>query len=368
MLKITSFTLFLIIGAFSVGAQITPTAGMFQSSMAPFQATALPYNYLDKFEPRQEQSPIQRNLHPNLKANLSWYANASLRVETYPESANASKNTTLSNALTIDRILRYDKMSYKIGGGIMQQDLQIVQLNSPFLHVSAERSIEEHWRLLIGANYRFTQSRLNPIQLNYQHPYDRKISKSGDDLLIAIRDYNSHFQSFGVSTAAVHTKRGYIGLGINRFFTNEQFNTFKKKNFTEFNLLCQALVWKRYKPNFTLNKETGRKEENPNRGFLSNVNVSLSMRYLRTDHNSLYNYKENYPLYAQLSCRTTITENLWMGMGWNTANRVQIQVGLMKLPIFTQEVENEWYLWAAYDLPTQNTPYHGVEINLGYHF
>jgi Type IX secretion system membrane protein PorP/SprF len=363
MLKRTSILLIFLSMVLTAGAQITPTANLFQNSMAPFQATALPYNYLDKFEQVNDPSPAQRRIKPNQKSNVGLYVNLSSRAETYPETDNWLKNTYKSGICSIDFIQNPHKMSYKIGGGVMYHELQIVQLISPFLHFSLGMPIGEQWRLLGGANYRYAQSRLDKTELDYQHPFDPKIPLSDPKTKTAMQDHNNHYHSIGMSVAAVHTEKLYFGLGVNRILDTNQFGTARKQNFTgenftELNLLFQTVLWKRYKSHFVRDKETGKRVDMPNRGFLSNVNLSVAARYLMGT---------NYP-YVQVSCRATLMPKLWVGVGWNTANRIQLQVGFMELPLFKQDVEKEWYLWAGYDFPTQNTPYRGTEINLGYYF
>jgi Type IX secretion system membrane protein PorP/SprF len=349
MLKTTSFTIFLGFIGWAADAQVTSTVQMFQSSMAPIQATALPYNDLDKFEQTQEPLPNRRKLRAEQKPNV-WYVNASTRAEIYPENGVSLKNTMTSSILTVDFVKQFDKMSYKIGGGVMNHDLQLVQLTSPFVDFSLGMPMSPKWQLLGGFGYRFSVPRM-VSELGYQHTSDPKIDK--------ITEMNqSIYHSIGMSVAAVQSQKWYIGVGVNRLLGTQPFTNAEKQNFTEFNLLCQAVVWKRYQSNFVRDLETGKKVDNPNRGFLSNVNLSIAARYLMgTQH-----------LYTQVSCRTTLTNQIGMGIGWNTANRVQLQIGLMKLPLFKQDVEKEWYLWAGYDFPTRNTPYHGSEINLGYYF
>jgi hypothetical protein len=357
MLKITLFSVFFTFIVRVAGAQVAPTANMFQNSMAPFQATALPYNYLDKFESSQELQPTSTRLRPNQKSGLQWYLNASNRTEIYPETGVSLRNIASASVVTADFVRHLDKMSYKIGGGILNNDLELVQYVSPFAHFSLGMPMNLYWQLVGGFSYRFSMPRF-VNELGYQHMIDPKINQA--------KEMNhATYHSAGVSIAAVHAQNCYIGFGVNRLLSTTQFITTKKSNFTEFNFLCQAVVWKRYQSNFVRDKETSKKVENPSRGFLSNVNMSVAMRYLYVPE---YALDKSYPLYAQVSCRTTLTNQLWTGIGWNTANRVQWQIGLMKLPLFKQEVEYEWYIWAAYDFPTHHTPYHGTEINLGCYF
>jgi Type IX secretion system membrane protein PorP/SprF len=352
MLKRTSILLIFLSMVLTAGAQITPTANLFQNSMAPFQATALPYNYLDKFEQHREALPNQRRILPNQKPNLNLYFNASVRSEIYPDYDISPQSALTSGVYTIDYIQNPDKMTYKIGGGVMHNDLQIVQIISPFLNLSLGRPIDEYWRILAGVNYRFSNLRAKN-SLDYQHPDDQKIKA-----IQQLYALDSNYHAWGLSAAAVHTEKLYIGIGMNRLLSTHLFRTAKNESFTELNLLFQTVLWKRYKSNFVRDKETGKRVDMPNRGFLSNVNLSVAARYLMGTH---------YP-YVQVSCRTTLMPKLWMGVGWNTANRIQLQVGFMELPLFKQDVEKEWYLWAGYDFPTQNTPYRGTEINLGYYF
>jgi Type IX secretion system membrane protein PorP/SprF len=359
----SSFLIFLFMSFWgAVRAQVTPTSNMFQSSMAPFQATALPYNCLDKFERQQSIGPTSRSLHRPQKPNLNWYFNASTRIERYPEmginTAAGFTNTAAnyaSSVVSLDFIQNPDSLSVKIGGGVLYNDLQIVRLISPFGQVSVHVPIGEYWRILGGVNYRFAQPRRTNEILDYRDEQDpsRTKLKNQEEAF-----YKTIYQSFGVSAALTHTEKYYFGIGMNRLFNNNQFATAEKSNFTEFNLLCQAVLWKSYKHNFARNKETGKRTENPSRGFLSNVSLSVAARYL---------IGTPYP-YAQVSCRTTLMSQLWIGAGWNTANRVQFQVGFMKLPIFKQDVVTEWSFWLGYDLPTRNTPYHGFEINGGCYF
>jgi len=167
-----------------------------------------------------------------------------------------------------------------------------------------------------------------------------------------------------VSTAIVHLQKMYIGLGIQRILGNEQFGTARQNSFTEFNLLGQYILRSEYDANYYKDwesRKTNLLSENPNRGLLTNVNLSVSMRYLAV--------AVQYPFYAQFNCRASLTPLLWTGLGWNTANRWQLQFGLLKIPIFKQDATpNEYHIWLGYDLPTRNAPQHGVDLNLGYYF
>jgi hypothetical protein len=74
-------------------------------------------------------------------------------------------------------------------------------------------------------------------------------------------------------------------------------------------------------------------------------------------------------LFAQLNCRTTLTPLFWAGAGFNTSGRTQLQLGLLKIPVYRMNASRQEYqLWMAYDLPSPNSPRHGVEFNVGYYF
>ncbi|MEY4937756.1 MAG: hypothetical protein RIS64_4115 [Bacteroidota bacterium] len=331
-----------------LGAQVTPAQTLFQYSMTPFQPTALPYNYLDKFD-RQRGGASPEKGHREDKKSLGWYLNASSRHEIFPETGVVN-----SGIVTADRISDPNQLGLKIGGGVMYSDLEVVQITSPFVHFSIGKALDDNWRLLGGLGYRFSSQRLN--QLTYRDGNDPKIAIATD---LAQSSYNV----VGVSAAAVHLEKMYLGIGVNRILGGGQYAARDNTSFTETNLLFQYVLRSRYNANLGTDwtQKGSLRGENPNRGLFTNVNLSVAMRYLSAG--------VKYPLHAQINCRTTITPTLWTGMGWNTTNRWQIQVGLMKIPVFKMDASfAEYHIWIAYDVPTRNTPQHGVDLNLGYYF
>jgi hypothetical protein len=352
MFKKTILNGIFIAFAGKIAAQVTAAHPLSQYSMTPFQATALPYNYLDRFEkPNDETVPEAGN--PVDKKNLSgWYLNACTRNEIHPQTGLVT-----SGMITADHLKNPNLLGLKIGGGLMYNDLQIVQITSPFIHATMGKALDDNWRILGGLGYRLSLQRLSPNQLVYKDLDDPKID-------MALQAAQSSYSVLGVSAAAVHIHKMYIGLGVNRILGNTQFASAAQNSFTEINLLGQFVLRSRYAPHYFKDWESRKNNllaENPNRGLFTNVHLSVAMRYLAV--------AVKYPFYAQFNCRTTITPSLWTGLGWNTANRWQLQFGLLKIPVFKQDaVANEYHIWLGYDLPTRHTPQHGIDLNAGYYF
>ncbi len=334
-----------------IDAQVTAAHTLFQYSMTPFQPTALPYNYLDKFDRHRGGANTEKGHREDKKAQ-GWYLNASTRHEFHPQTGVIS-----SGVFAADRITDPNKMGLKMGGGIFYSNLEAVQITSPFIHISMGKDLDDHWRLLGGLGYRFSMQRVNPSVVVYKDLNDPKIQT-------ALESAQSRFNVVGMSVAVVHVEKLYLGIGINRILGGEPYASPTNTSFTETNLLLQYIIRSHYKSNWSSSWDPtsgSLKTENPNRGFLTNVNLRVSMRYLHVG--------VKYPLHAQINCRTTITPMLWTGLGWNTANRWQIQLGLLKIPVFKMDASSpEYHIWLAYDLPHYNTPQHGVDLNFGYYF
>ncbi len=357
MLKSISLILFLLLNVGAVGAQVTSIANMVQNSMAPFQATVLPSNELDKSTASKELLPNSRrlNAYPNPNA---YYLNVSNRSENYPEDKLSLQGMTTALFAQFDYVSYHDKWNHKIGGGVMKQELHFVQQVSLFSHYSLGLPLNDQWQLKGGLSYRISMSRLGVNTDGYQHLEDPKITQ-------VLEINRSNYHSIGLSVAAVHQQRIYIGVGINRLLSNQGFVTASqadltnRTSFTEWNLLVQWAVRKHYQSHFVRDRETGKKVEYPSRGLFSNVNLSVAARCIPIS---------NYPLFLQWNARTTLWGPLWAGTGLNTSKRVQIQLGWVQFPIFRRDVESEYHIWIGYDLPTRNTPYQGYEVNLGYSF
>jgi hypothetical protein len=334
--------------ALPLKAQVTPAQTLFQYSMTPFQPTALPYNYLDKFDRRRGGENPEKG-HREDKKVTGWYLNGSSRHEIFPETGVVN-----SGIFAADRIADPSELGLKIGGGVMYSDLEIVRITSPFVHFSVGKALDDNWRLLGGLGYRFSSQNLRG--LTYRDINDPKIP-------VALESAQSSYNVIGVSTAVVHIEKMYVGLGVNRILGNGQYNTRDNTSFTETNLLFQYVLRSRYNANLGTDwtQKGSLRTENPNRGLFTNVNLSVAMRYLSAG--------VKYPLHAQVNCRTTITPSLWAGMGWNTTKRWQLQFGLMKIPVFKMDASPaEYHIWIAYDVPTRTAPQHGVDMNLGYYF
>ncbi|MEO0040843.1 MAG: hypothetical protein RL329_291 [Bacteroidota bacterium] len=347
-----SFT-FSVLGKAS--AQPSATQTLFQYSMTPFQPTALPFNYLDKFDRRGGGANTERGRRENSRLSTGWYLNTGMRNEYHPSSGLA-----VSGVVAIDQIPNPDKLPFQVGGGLMYNDLEAVQITAPFLHLSVGKELQGEWRLLGGAGYQFAGQRLNPKRLNYKDLEDPKVA-------IASELANQRLNVFAVSAALVHVQKCYIGVGVNRIFEDNVYNSASGGAFTEANLLIEYVPYFRLQDNWSKNWHSRNRHgstwsSNPNRGFFTNVHLSLMMRYLMSSTGG-------YPLFAQLNARTTLNSMLWAGMGINTAGRTQLQVGLLKIPVYRMDASTlEGHIWLAYDIPTAISPRHGVDINLGYFF
>jgi hypothetical protein len=137
--------------------------------------------------------------------------------------------------------------------------------------------------------------------------------------------------------------------------------------FTEANLLFQYVY--KASPNMNYRRQYSYRRyrrsswsSSPNRGFLTNLHFSGAMRYL-------IHAPKSYKPHLQLNTRFSLTEQFWLGGGWNTSNRFQVTFGYLRIPVFQYDVSRqEWQCWFTYDVPTQNAPRHGAELNLGYFF
>jgi Type IX secretion system membrane protein PorP/SprF len=337
-------------------AQVTNAHSLFQYSMTPFQATALPYNYLDKFDRNAGGANTERGYREDTKLFSGWYLNASTRSEIHPLTGIAT-----SGICAVDKIADPNQLGLIVGGGVMYDDLQNVQITSPFVHASVGKALTDNWRILGGVSYRFSSQHANPSRITYKDLDDPKIT-------MATQSAQTSFNVIGVSAAFVHIQKMYLGVGINRILGNGgEYTSFNNKTFTEANFLVQYAFKTRPNANpysswSSRSVHGSTRAENSNRGFFTNINMSVAMRYAMSS-------EINYPFHAQINCRVTLAPMLWTGLGWNTANRLQLQFGLLKIPVFKADASsNEYQIWVAYDLPTQNTPKHGVEFNLGYYF
>ncbi len=333
-----------------LSAQVTNAHVLFQYSMNPFQPTALPYNYLDKHTPKPANSKTVRNKHMDAKLK-GWYFNVSSRSEAHPQTGN-----TTSSIVAVDHIDNPNKLGLKIGGGIAYQDLEAVQIISPYLHASMgillDDAYEGNWRLLGGAGIRFSSQQANR-NLLFKDINDPKIPLVWETL-------QSKFTTIGISAAIVDIRKMYIGIGLNRLL-GAAYTTADQSSFTEINGLFQYSMKPRYFKRTQRNMD-GRQafSSDPNRGLLTNIQMSIATRYLLS--------RPTHPLHVQLNCRATITSLFWGGIGWNSAKRTQLQVGILKFPVLQEGSTKEYQCWVAYDLPTAVTPKHGVELNLGYYF
>jgi hypothetical protein len=355
MLKTTSFSFFLVLIGGSARAQVTLIAHNFQNNMAVFQATALPGNELDKSESSSELLPNSRRTHAYQKPN-AYYFNISNRTEKYPEIT--LDNVATASSFHFDYVRYQDKRNHKIGIGLTKHDLQFTQLVTPYLNYSIGLPLNDTWQFRGGLSYRVSKTFTTYSTLGYEHKDDDKITR-------AFEINNAIYHSIGLSAATVYNQNLYIGIGMNRllsykgFVTTAQGDATDKTSFTELNGLVQWAVRKSYQSRFVRDRETGKKVEYANHGLFSNINLSIAARYGPISA---------YPWYVQFNVRTSVMGPLWVGTGFNTAKKIQFQLGWMQFPVFRRDVEHEYHLWIGYDLPTRNTPYQGYEINLGYSF
>lgn len=335
-----------------LSAQVTATQTFSQYSATAMQPTALPFHYFEQFDPPQtDENADELNL--NAQSFKGWHLNLGTRTEWHTQT-----NPALSGSCTIDRIPNPTKLGFQMGGGVLYSDLETVQITAPFLHASVGTVLTENWRLLGGAGYQRTMQRLNLNRLTYKDLDDPKIA-----LVNALAQKEVNVMS--VSAAMVHLKKGYIGMGYKRLFESNQYQGVENKPFSEINLLIEYVFqFKLIQPQnwMSRNRYSSALSEQPRRGFLTNVHVSMAMQYLR-------NAAGSYPLHAQFNGQVTLTHFLWAGLGWNTANRTQFRVGLLKIPVYkTETAHSEYQFWMAYDLPTTFAPRQGVELHIGYHF
>jgi hypothetical protein len=333
-----------------LSAQVTNAHVLFQYSMNPFQPTALPYNYLDKHVPKPANSKTVRNQRMDAKFK-GWYFNVSSRSEAHPQIG-----TTTSSIVAVDHIDNPNKLGLKIGGGIAYQDLEAVQIVSPYLHTSMGMSLDDpytgNWRLLGGAGIRFSSQQANR-NLLFKDINDPKIP-------LVFETLQQNFTTIGISAALVDIRKMYIGIGLNRLL-GAAYVSANQSSFTELNALFQYSLKPHYFKRTQRNMDgRARFASDPNRGLLTNINMSVATRYLLSS--------TNHPLHLQLNCRATLTSLFWGGIGWNTANRTQLQVGILKFPVLQEGTTKEYQCWVAYDLPTAATPKHGIELNLGFYF
>jgi hypothetical protein len=328
-------------------AQVTAAQTLFQYSIMSVQPTELPYHYLEQFDDYQQDTQ-------NIKAAFKGcYLNIGSRGEQH-----AQTGTALSSVCAIDKIAEPQRLKLQMGGGVMYHDLEALQIAAPFAHVSTGKKLNANWHLLGGLGYQFAAQRLNLNRLTFKDLDDPKIA-------IASERAQRQVHTWSVSTAITHLQKGYIGIGYQRSFENNPYVSAENKPFSELNLVIE------YAFKFKLNEYQDWHEptrygstwvKNPNRGFHSNVHLSMAMRYLMSAAGT-------YPLHAQFHARASLTRLLWAGLGWNTANRVQMQLGLLKIPVFkTEMAHSEYQIWVGYDLPNAVSPRHGAELHLGYAF
>lgn len=339
-------------------AQVMNAHVLFQYSMNPFQPTALPYNNLDK------SNGSEKGGRTDKKMPIKWYLNANNRTELHPQTGMVN-----SSIVAVDYIPPANSFNFKLGGGMVYQDLDAVQIASPYLHLSvgralngikgSDRTFTGNWYLWGGAGIRLSNQRLSPNSVLYKDLNDPKIP-------IALQMLGSQFTTVGMSAALVNTNCMYIGVGVNRMLSGEMFKLADKSSFTEANLLFQYgfQFYRIENARLTMGGRSNipQKITNPNRGFLTNMNLSIALR-------SVLGAGGTYPLHAQFNGRVTLTPLFWGGLGWNTARRTQLQVGLLKIPFLLQDGEKrEYQFWVAYDIPSFQSPKHGAEINIGYYF
>jgi hypothetical protein len=347
----------LLFGLFGIArttiAQISAAQTFFQYSMTAIQPTALPYNYLDKFNRIQGRANTEKG-HREDKRFKGLYLNGGARTEFLKQTGVA-----VSGVCAIDRIANPNQLRFQIGGGMAYTNLETVQITTPFVHVSVGKALdEEKWRLLGGVSYKF----------GWQCPVNKLLYRDLEDPKITIAETlnNARMNVFGVSAAIVHIEKMYLGIGVNRMLEDRIYQTFDNKTFTEANLLFQYAYKGKPNPNYH-QSWSGRSRNgsswtsNPNRGTFTNFHFTAAMRYLMSASGK-------YPLYAQFNGRTTINEAWWTGFGWNTANRFQFHVGFLKIPVFSEGTSKEYQFWLTYDVPNGNAPRHGAEINVGYYF
>lgn len=338
-------------------AQISPVHTMFQYSMSAFQPTAFPFNLLDKITGSERAD----NATPPVKMK-GVYTNFTTRLSTVEmlQSRSGSTRTRLETSvfnadyISPNELTHLNKFLFcKIGGGILHSLWDEAQITSPFIHgtllVPLGSPQTSNWRIGFGLGSRFNFYKWEP-KVRYEHPDDKDIEK--------VREINADPSlTATASIALVHRKYLYLGVGYNRI-TRGRFVTPTINSFSEMNVLAQ-IAW-------------GKRDENRNaqRDFFTHHHTNLVMYQLMQS----LTQPTTYPLYWQVNHRFSLNNFLWVGGGYNAANRMQLQGGFLKIPS-NKSSNKEFQLWISAEISSSLLggkeaafKQGGLEANIGYFF
>jgi hypothetical protein len=335
LFKIFKISLLTFGYAYKSLAQVAPIIGSLHYGMSAFQPTALPSNHLDKIN-RKEMSN-----------HYGVYFNGTTR-STYLKDAPFE-----TSILTFDKLFdpELSNHSFKIGGGILDNHLEIIHLVSPFVHVSVILKISQNWRLLGGAGYRYAFQSYKAADIYKEH-WDPKIVKANEA-------GNVHFSTLAGSIAVVQRQWLYLGVGFNNILGANNFANSSAGSFTEANTLLQIGAGSGNVVPRSGNIE-GHLDRETTRDMFTHFNISLTTRHTIEDR------RLKALTFAQLNGRVSVTNELWFGLGGNTAKRFQVQGGLMFIPTSSkQNIEHQY--WITLDIPTVAGRW-GTEVNVGYFF
>jgi hypothetical protein len=335
-------------------AQIMPLHAFSQYALTSLQPTYAPYNHLDKLD------MLERNLNTDRIKSKKLYFNLSNR---------GSKGCFLeTNTATFDYILnpefrttRSKLGAFKFGMGVLHNGLDDLNMNNYFAHISYIYKLKnisgtsaDNWGFGAGFLARIVTQTYEIEKAIYKDPDDPKIR-------IVEAAAQKPFTGYGLSLNVVNVKHGYLGFGYQWIGTNEHYSTLTAAGleaFKEWNFIGQW-AW------------GGRARNVPNaprvtvRGPLSHHNILFVAR------TQSLNFK-NQTAFYQMNYRVSLADYLWLGAGVNSANRGQLQLGVVRIPktYETSFVEQHYSLsfdWKPKILTQQVEPqFIAIELNVGF--
>ncbi|MEY4937715.1 MAG: hypothetical protein RIS64_4074 [Bacteroidota bacterium] len=348
MYKLFTINILLFSIRFKTDAQVTPAFSLIQPSATASQPTAFPYHYFDKVDGSERGERADKKL---LKSKV--YFNGSFRL-----TEVANHRFRESYLVTLDKLPNPTSKSsigfLKIGGGIGQTQLEGLRLTDYFGNASGVLRLNEKLRLIGGFGLHFTQQSAHFNQISYQHPEDQSIAE-----IATIQ--NNTFLKETWSAALSNITKWYVGVG---YTLGSGFST-QGADFKEVNVLMQYAFGKPKLVTTSWNDHTDEPIYGKVRQRGTHQNLSLSIHKVLTD-NSL-----NYPLFAQLNYRVSMNRFFWFGGGLNTAKRMQLQFGYLRIPVNADggNFKCELYAWATYDLAFgQLIGRNSQELNFGIFF
>jgi hypothetical protein len=336
-------------------AQIVPLHAFSQYALTSLQPTYAPYNHLDKLDVFERDNNNDRIKFGKLYFNASNRGNKSSILE--------------SNTITLDYMFNPEYKSsrgalggLKVGGGVLHNAFDDLRLTNYFGHVSyiyklRERSgtSADNWGFGVGFWGRFVSQSLNIEKSIYKDPDDPQIQRVEGMA-------QKPFAGFGFSLTALHVKQGYIGVGYSWINDENQYSTLSSTGnieaFKEWNFIGQW-AW------------GGRARRVPNarsvnvRGLLSHHNITLVARTPSLNRQTMR------PFY-QLNYRVSMSDNFWLGAGWNSASRAQLQAGIILIPKTYETRFMEKHISLAFDFKPQlfaapvERQFIAMELNFGF--